>query len=290
MFASGRIATGSLIAMLLGAPEADAADAAAKCQAAKLKIAAKYTLCNLNAQAKSVKAPAVGQLSEDLAKCTASFDTKWAKAEEKGGADCPTSGDAGKFSTAVNRVSGDLVLATSPTRYVDNGDGTITDPREGLMWEKKDGGNDGGTPNFLNVHDVDNTYQWSKTGITPDGGVFTEFLAALNNCSTSDVTGFVGGGFAGHCDWRLPTGRELYALHIPDPFDCPGFPCIDAAFLPTGYSPEVFTGERYWTFLTGDASTTAGLIGFDYTSAFYQKTTHNYVRAVRTIGGPLSSQ
>jgi hypothetical protein len=69
---------------------------------------------------------------------------------------------------------------------VDNGDGTITDPNTGLMWEKKSA--DGG------IHDYTNNYSWSAAGSAADGTVYTAFLAALNTPPC----------FAGHCDWRLP--------------------------------------------------------------------------------------
>lgn len=83
-------------------------------------------------------------------------------------------------------------------RYVDNGDGTITDTQTGLMWEKKD--QSGG------IHDWSNAYTWSGAsyGITNvmDGTMITWFLAALNG----------GGGFAGYTDWRIPNVNELLSI------------------------------------------------------------------------------
>jgi hypothetical protein len=54
-------------------------------------------------------------------------------------------------------------------RYIDNGDGTISDTRTGLMWEKKTGivGDSIDCPGSLkcaDVHNVNNRYAWSKTG------------------------------------------------------------------------------------------------------------------------------
>jgi hypothetical protein len=70
--------------------------------------------------------------------------------------------------------------------YVDNGDGTITDERTGLMWEKLSSF-DG------SVNDSEDTYTW-QTAVTVK-------IGALN-----------GSAFAGHTDWRLPNQFELYSL------------------------------------------------------------------------------
>jgi hypothetical protein len=86
---------------------------------------------------------------------------------------------------------------TCPPNLVDNGDGTITDNRTGLMWEKKD---DAG-----GIHDKDDVYTLSTCAnypCVPDGSAFTVFLADLNTPPC----------FAGHCDWRLPTVSGPYAF------------------------------------------------------------------------------
>jgi serine/threonine-protein kinase len=61
--------------------------------------------------------------------------------------------------------------------YVDNGDGTVTDRRTGLMWQK------GGSSEPLS---------WGKA---------LEYVKELNREA-----------FAGHSDWRLPTVPELASL------------------------------------------------------------------------------
>src|SRR5262245_27270599 len=52
-------------------------------------------------------------------------------------------------------------------RFVDNGDGTVTDQTTGLVWENKE--NQDGIADFADPHDADNTYTWSGGANAPDG-------------------------------------------------------------------------------------------------------------------------
>ncbi len=99
-----------------------------------------------------------------------------------------------------------------PVRFVDNGDGTISDNWTGLMWEKKVDWDD----DFVfcdtaeecpDPHDADNVYTWSDSDRAFDGTARTVFLAQLN-----DVSGGGANCFAGKCDWRLPTLHELQTI------------------------------------------------------------------------------
>ena len=65
-----------------------------------------------------------------------------------------------------------------------------------------------------------------------DGTAFTSFLAKLNACSSPDGT-TIGGGFAGHCDWRLPTYAELESIFDFDACFIEGRACVPAIFGPT---------------------------------------------------------
>ena len=174
-------------------------------------------------------------------------------------------------------------------RFIDNGDGTITDTETGLMWEKKTGtladGNHvcPGGPTCADVHDVNNLYHWSHKpdqehkGISPIGSAFKNFLGALNDGSSSDGT-TITGCFANHCDWRLPSITELNTIVNPG-----SSPTIDPIFGPTAtvywstttYAPK---GPRYVWIMSFDGTG----VGFNF------KSLQDWVRAVRTV--PLSER
>ena len=102
------------------------------------------------------------------------------------------------------------VSAAPRIGFVDNGDGTITDTRTGLMWEKKTG--TFGNPDYTDPTDVNNGYTWSYTVNAPDGTLFTDFLPRMN-CSVSEWGTCPAGGK--YRDWRIPTVRELQTTLVP---------------------------------------------------------------------------
>jgi hypothetical protein len=152
-------------------------------------------------------------------------------------------GGTDQSAACQSKFSAVLTKTVNAGRYLDNGDGTVTDLNTGLQWEKKTG-TVGSFVNCLittcsNPQDVNNLYQWSLQNVIdtdPDGGAFTDFLAKLNNGASTDggTTTPITGCFAGHCDWRLPTIVELQG--ILDLSVCGSsvfIPCIDPAFGPT---------------------------------------------------------
>jgi hypothetical protein len=172
-------------------------------------------------------------------------------------------------------------LADCLCRFVDNGDGTVTDNQTRLVWEKKT--NDSG------VHDRLNAYTWSSSGTAPDGTAFTGFLATLDDpgggtCSSGGPTGGCCSNstctdvdcFAGRCDWRLPTLAELQTILL-DPYPCGTNPCIAPVFGPTA-------GGGHWSSTSysilpdsaGGVSFSGGAVGWARKS-----TIPAYVRAVR---------
>ncbi len=80
----------------------------------------------------------------------------------------------------------------SPSAYVDNGDGTVTDTSAGLMWQQ-------------------------DTDASVDGMTWYQ---ALSHCENSTL--------AGYTDWRLPTQKELRSLVDHSRYN----PAIDTIYFP----------------------------------------------------------
>ena len=100
-------------------------------------------------------------------------------------------------------------------RYIDNGDGTITDQEVGLMWKQTDGFQDDGE--FMSWYDS---------------------LKYLRNLNIDN--------FAEYSDWRLPTLEEAQSLYNPDKQirDMDRFEIfIDPSFSPGG-SYTIWTSEE----------------------------------------------
>jgi len=146
----------------------------------------------------------------------------------------------------------------SEASFKDNGDGTVTDQRTGLTWEKL---SDDGS-----IHDKDNRYDWA--------GAFTIKVAGLNAEQ-----------FAGHGDWRVPSQFELFSLvnlGATWPSTYPPFSagCTDTCTVTTCNCTQ---SSRYWSSSTvQDSPTFAWGIPFDGSySIGFAKTARNFVRAVR---------
>jgi len=156
---------------------------------------------------------------------------------------------------------GELQLGVARS-FTDNGDGTVTDNKTGLMWEK--------LTNDSTIHDWDNYYTWADA--------FASKIATLNSTS-----------FAGHNDWRLPNRRELDSLldlGVAGPAVSPEFYTL-ACWAPGCAGPTCSCTklDDYWSSTTfgGTDRTLAWSISFTTgSSSPNDKAFSLYVRAVRT--------
>jgi hypothetical protein len=143
--------------------------------------------------------------------------------------------------------------------YTDNGDGTITDTKTGLMWEKL---SDDGS-----IHDKDNSYTWDNA--------FAVKVVGLNG----------GGGFAGHTDWRLPNRSELESLvnlGAVNPAVSPAFNTACAASC-TVTTCSCTQSSYYWSATTYQYSPSTAWIVLFFDGVVYANVKPNgfYVRGVR---------
>jgi Protein of unknown function (DUF1566) len=209
------------------------ADAVLDCQLAKLKAAGDRAKCLTTEQGKKLKG-----FPFDLAGCEAQFDAA-------------------------------IAAAGMACRFIDNGNGTVSDLNTLLMWEKKVSGYSP-TKDVRGVgtclHCVDDRYSWVTAA--------SEFLSKLNGRTNSN---YGQTGFAGFEDWRMPNVAELTT------FENCGFPsCADPIF---GAPPTQAYG-RYWTSSSEDAFPNhAWIIGFNFgeigTASKDDPDTRLLVRAVR---------
>jgi hypothetical protein len=97
-----------LAAVALQPGGAQALDPAPKCEAAKLKEAAKKAKCVAVVSAKSIKKSEAVDAAK-LAKCSTKFNEKFTKSETKAAGECPTTGDASFIEGLVNGCVDDVI-------------------------------------------------------------------------------------------------------------------------------------------------------------------------------------
>ncbi len=169
---------------------------------------------------------------------------------------------------AANCPTGETCVPPSP-RFVDNGDGTVTDKQTCLQWEQKTGDPSVGifycsdASKCSDPHVVNYVYNWS-TGTDPswsfNGTGATVFLKQLNDAA-----------FAGHADWRLPTmgarasvpsDPELESIALAGCVPPYLSACIDPIFGPTkvavyvsastyAYDPSYALGVSFGSGMSG---------------------------------------
>jgi len=159
---------------------------------------------------------------------------------------------------------GELQKGLDPL-HVDNGDGTITDLKTGLTWEKLSW--DG------SIHDRLYQLSWSDA--------YAYKVAALNAIE-----------FGGHTDWRLPTVNELqtilnYGVTYPSVWPAFHTGCVAGCTVLTcscGWTSGFGGSELYWTSTTYEpAPFYVWTVGAYDGSVGY--TARNEVRHVRAVRG-----
>ncbi len=120
------------------------------------------------------------------------------------------------FSAATLHAAcnNNMPASTPDSQLVDNGDGTVTDSKTGLMWKQCLEGLSG------DCSGTADTFTWQAALQQP--GVVND-----------------AGGFAGHTDWRLPNIKELRSIVEEQCFD----PAINATRFPNTPSSYVWSGS-----------------------------------------------
>lgn len=245
----GVIVAGTVV--LAGVIPARSARDTETCLAKKLQAWGNLRKCETAENAKTLRGNAA-----DLGKCRARLEAKLAQLDDQAtaaGIDC---------------------------RYGLNGDGTVTDYDTGLQWEQK---TDDGS-----VHDMDNRYCWSTAlpgNERPDGSLFTEFLAQLNDCRTSDPKDVESPGFAGHCDWRVPSVTELADILDPDAPGCSTLTtqCLNqVVFGPAHANLDPWLTSTTWALMSDHMWTVAYWHPSGLANPHFKRIDCSTVRAVRT--------
>ena len=158
--------------------------------------------------------------------------------------------------TATALCAAMLWLGTAHAqRFIDNGDGTISDTKLGVMWEKKTG-TVGGFAKLNDPHNVNARYEWSTDANQPNGSAFENFLYSLNHETSADGQ-TITGCFANHCDWQVPSVDDLKSIIDKNAPGCAKGtgPCIDPIFGATA-------ADNYWSY------TTARVLFYAYVVSF----------------------
>jgi len=162
------------------------------------------------------------------------------------------------FDAAIAAADAEAATQGAACRYVDNGNGTITDLNNLLMWEKKGAGN------------VDDKYTWA----TAMGDWISQVNGTASGASPNPMPQ---PGLAGYNDWRLPSIVDLQSILLA-PFPCSSSPCIETTFGPVALG-------HYWSSTSHTTSPETGAWEVDFTDGWINSRSKGdalHVRAVRS--------
>ena len=143
------------------------------------------------------------------------------------------------------------ITASTPTAdFIDNGNGTVTHTKTGLMWKQC-------------------TEGLSGAGCATGTATLYTWQGALQAAQTLNAAG----GFAGFTDWRVPNQKELNSIVERQ---C-NAPAINATTFPNTISSWYWSATPVAGFATGAWSVRFN----DGSDLAYGKSTNYYVRLVR---------
>uniref|UniRef100_UPI0040576FC3 Lcl C-terminal domain-containing protein n=1 Tax=Candidatus Electronema sp. TaxID=2698783 RepID=UPI0040576FC3 len=154
-------------------------------------------------------------------------------------------------STVHAACDSNMPASTPDSQLTDNGDGTITDSKTGLMWKKCVEGLSGTDC----ATGATSTFTWQQ---------------ALQKPGTVNT----GGGFAGYTDWRLPNIKELRSIVEEQCYS----PAINATRFPNTPNSIVWSGSP-----SACNSANAWIVKFTYDESNFADRRNAY--AVRLVRG-----
>ena len=159
----------------------------------------------------------------------------------------------------------DRINATTPIgRFIVNGDGTVTDARTNLQWQRCPVGfdlDDNGTPSAL-----------GDDRCTPAGTTTVNWQEALQSAADLNANG----GSGGFTDWRAPSLKELHSIVEFKCFD----PAVNSSLFPDTVA------ELFWSTTTTNEIGRALVLDFrDGSNRFSYMDLSGFRHYVRLVRG-----